>query len=513
MMGDLITLDAMLLKNEKKCNQRRKIAALRDGIEGAGVTIYRTGATGDGPWSGGELLYASGELPGYGDDAIRLINARLAERGEKKVSQDDVYIHYMEAANNSFIQKYFMFLDATTLRNIASRGDQGLCFMNSHRTGGMSAPADLPYGMTFSGRYEEVEHEGSIHRRALLGVYMLKGHFPNGKLGPSTDSIHRAIDAGTLRDVSMGLNGGQAICDVCAKELGDKDCRHTPGTVKGLSEEHLESQKSRGVPGGKASYTVVDGQPYEVSAVFKGAVPGAGFRKAMSQKAEAGSDLVFSGEIVEAYGSMMDDSDLRYFKGKPKMKFSDFFKLASLAQNAGVELEDLDEGDLGGLKSGTQVPVSVASVKPSTQELDALEARKLELDARERDIDVMRFGVEADQFVMPLVSDGKVTGPDIDALKLCYVQAALDDKANPLGLSLGDKKVTRVEALKLANAGRQKHILTLPDQVTDTPVVPDGQKVLSAHDSPKDEDGPMSPERRKELHSYSVHGPAILNGK
>jgi hypothetical protein len=505
-------VDDLFSGNEKKCNQRRKLAALRDGIEGVGVTLYPSGETGSEVWSKGQVLYASGDLPGSPREAMERINHSLSENGQPTLKMDDVYIHYMEAGNNNYIAKYGMFLDATTLRNVADRGERGMAFMNSHRTGGLSMPADHPFGYTFSGRYEELEHDGAIHRRALLGVYMLKGHYPNGRTQPSTDDIHRAVDARTLRDVSLGINGGQSICDVCARSLGDKDCPHVPGSVKGMSPEQMQAQEARGVPGGKASYTVVDGQPYEVSAVFKGAVPGAGFRKAMAQKQTAKADLKFSREVVLAYGSMMDDGDLKFFeKGKPKMKLSDLAKLLGIAQSAGIELEDLDSGTI---QSGTMVPVEVRELKASTSpDAEALNARKLELDAREKELDTLRFSVQADQFVQPLVLDGKVTGPDIDALKMCYVQAALDDKFSPVTLSVGDQKVSRVEALKLSQAGRQKHILTLPDQITDTPVLGDGQKILPSQEDPKDVNGPMSSDRKKELLGMTDVGVAAIHAE
>lgn len=493
--------------DEKKCNQRRKLAALRDGIEGACITLYPSGETGSEVWTNGQLLHASGDLPGSKDEALSRINHSLAEQGQPTLKPDDVYIHYMEAGNNSYIQKYCMFLDSTTLRNVAEQGEKGMAFMNSHRTGGISTPPDQPFGFTFSGRYEELEHEGVIHRRALLGVYMLQHHFPNGKLQPGTDAIHRAIEGRTIRDVSLGINGGQSICDVCARDLGDKDCPHTPGSSKGLSQDQTQAQLARGVPGGKASYTVVDGQPYEVSAVFKGAVPGAGFRKAMAHKKEAMSDPKFAQELVLSYGSMMDEGDLKFFKqGKPKMKLSDLARLMGLAQNAGIELEDLDG------ETGTMVPVLPTQMKTATSpDAQALEARKLELDAREKEIDTVRFGVDADKFIQPLVADAKVLGPEVEALKLCYVQAAMDDKASPAKLSIGGHTLSRVEALKMANSGRQKHILTMPDQVTDTPVLKDGERILDVQDNPnKGDDGPMSLDRKKELLGMSDHGVAVI---
>jgi hypothetical protein len=240
-------------------------------------------------------------------------------------------------------------------------------------------------------------------------------------------------------------------------------------------------------------------------------VPGAGFRKAMAQKQTAATDRKFSQELVLAYGSMMDSGDLKFFNPrKQKMKLSDFARMIGLAQSAGIELEDLDEG---AIQSGTMVPVQSTQMQTATSP-DALklaEERK-QLAAERLELDAMRFGVEADQYIAPMVRDAKILGPDAEALKLLYVQAALDDKVHPI--TLGDQKLSRVEALKLTNAGRQKHILTLPDQVTDKPVLADGQRILPSQEDPQTgDDGPMSPERKKELLEASPHGQYVLNGQ
>jgi hypothetical protein len=86
-------VDDLFSGNEKKCNQRRKLAALRDGIEGVGVTLYPSGETGSEVWSKGQVLYASGDLPGSPREAMERINHSLSENGQPTLKMDDVYIH------------------------------------------------------------------------------------------------------------------------------------------------------------------------------------------------------------------------------------------------------------------------------------------------------------------------------------------------------------------------------------------------------------------------------------
>ena len=88
------------------------------------------------------------------------------------LADDDVFVHYLEAANSNFIADRFMFLDDSTLQNIASDAQAGFAFMNSHRTGGLSHPSELPFGRAFCGRFE-LAKDGSS--RAIVGIYMLKG--------------------------------------------------------------------------------------------------------------------------------------------------------------------------------------------------------------------------------------------------------------------------------------------------------------------------------------------------
>ena len=195
-----------------RCRRRARIAAVRDGVDATHVHFFR----GDSAyWEAGSRpahgVARTGVMPTTPESAIRLINASLAPVSGKELGLDDVYIHYVEAANSRFIGDRFMFLDASTLKNIANAAGSGFAFMNSHRTGGLSSPSELPFGRTFAGRYEEfADQAGATFGRAVVGLYMLKGVHPNGTAGPSTDDLHRSIEAGTLSDVSMGLVGGSA---------------------------------------------------------------------------------------------------------------------------------------------------------------------------------------------------------------------------------------------------------------------------------------------------------------
>lgn len=276
--------------DSSKCERRNLAAALR-GYETALIRL--SGGSGVGRLTmpeGAEMLhsYEARPFPERGDKeaALAAINQRLPE-GAPELSADDVHLHWMEAASSRFIDDRFAFLDGSTLASIARDGAAGVAFMNSHRTGGFSTESELPFGKTFGGRYEAyVLPNGGTFERALLGVYMLRNCAPTGANGPDTDTLSRMIDGGVLQDVSVGLGAGDSgwlRCDVCSKDVRSRDCAHYPGTTYEMSAEQQDAQRARGILSGRASYTLMNFGCGEVSGVYDGAVPGAGFAKGYQQ--------------------------------------------------------------------------------------------------------------------------------------------------------------------------------------------------------------------------------------
>jgi hypothetical protein len=236
---------------------------------------------------GARLVQAIGQLPATPEAAAAKVNALLGREGDARLGPDDLHLFYPEGASTRFIDDRGMFLSKRTLKNIAADALDGFAFMNSHRTGTMSTPSELPYGRTVAGRYEtwDLGADAGQVSRVLLGVYLLKGVRPNGDAGPTTDDLAASIRGGTTFDVSMGLHGGSVVCDVCGEDMGyDPEvgyaCDHIPLTTAHMTDEEVAAQEARGVPGGVATCTLDDARAGEVSAVYDGAVPGAGFLKA-----------------------------------------------------------------------------------------------------------------------------------------------------------------------------------------------------------------------------------------
>lgn len=270
-----------------KCARRNKLAALRGGIETTGALRFLGGGAaaleqfGAADQNRGTLIDHWGEMPKDDDAALTRLNA-LLPAGKPALQADQVYLQYVEAANSNLIPDRFCFLNSSTLLNIAMGGSRGVAFMNSHRTGGMSAPSELPFGKTFVGRYEQyMDDSGRVYERSLLGFYMLRGIAPNGANGPTSDHLNQMIDGGVLADVSVGLwpgEDGKVICNVCGADYSR--CSHYAGSSRNMSEDEMTAARRRGVKRGVATYGLEAWGIGEVSGVFDGAVPGAGFAKA-----------------------------------------------------------------------------------------------------------------------------------------------------------------------------------------------------------------------------------------
>jgi hypothetical protein len=263
--------------NREKCARRNRILAARGTVETSPVRFLRNLEKATG------VVDAVGTLPADDDEALAMINAGLPASA-KPLTLDEVYIHYIEAASSVLIDDRFARFSTSTLVNIATGAAAGVAFMNSHRTGDVSSPSELPFGRTFAGRYEATPSNGGVGECVYVGFYMLRGIAPNGSGSPTTDDLHRMIDGGTLFDVSVGLypgKAGKALCDVCGNDY-QYECPHLAGTTRNMSDDEIAVSREAGNPDGKASYTYFDFEMGEVSGVYDGAVPGAGFRKGLA---------------------------------------------------------------------------------------------------------------------------------------------------------------------------------------------------------------------------------------
>lgn len=451
-----------------RCEARNRYDSLKLGVSAVPVRLYPKPPNLP---EGSEQITAAGRIPKTDEAALELINSHLSESDH--LTLDDVHLLYPEAANNNFISDRYMHLGESSLKNMAKDAQAKIPFMNSHRTGSMSSDAELNYGTSFAGRYEHWrDGNGKDFKRAVMGVYMLKGTAPNGNSGPSTDDIARQIKGGVLNDVSVGFTAGGGTwyeCDVCGENMDDYDlCPHVPGTHYKMDDDQVQAQKDRGVSNGYASYTLQDGHIGEVSAVYNGAVPGAGFKKAVrfSKKGLLGQPVLL--EARESYKGLASARDFRP-GGKETIKLSVFIQELSEHLGFGIEndlntapaapagtgadTEPPGDGDEEmAEKNATQTP---PASPPANESAEALEIRKLreELAAerlkREQAEEAQRlkdeaaaekaekaklagFKKSAETFARAQLESKKVIPADAKDLAVGHYQAALDDDENPV---------------------------------------------------------------------------------
>jgi hypothetical protein len=435
-------------QQHQKCLARNRIAARRDGINAVPMKILASAPVAPPE---ADLRYAHGALPATPEAALARINQLLPD-GAPALTPDDVYLHYVEAGNNAFIPSYFMFLSDTTLRNIAQDATAGFAFMNSHRTGGMSTPTELPFGRTFAGRYEEYKPVGDAPplRRTLIGFYMRQGVQPNGAQGPSTDDLHAAILAATLFDVSLGIGGGQSICDVCGNELRGPDCSHAPGTHRNMTSDNKTAQRARGVPQGLASYTLDDAHANEVSGVYDGAVPGAGFRKTLSLARQRNLSALDILQARAAYGHLLRKGDL------PMDQVDELLDASVeriLARRDGAAESHILTG-VTELRTAGPDPETERALAAERERTRQLEARLAKVEATARE-----------DYVTGLITSNRLLPAARQGALLELAQAAADDAArpDPIQYQAPDgtlKQGSRVDAVKARLDAAPPHKLT-----------------------------------------------------
>jgi hypothetical protein len=186
---------------------------------------------------------------------------------EAGLEKYDPYFFSAEISNGR-LDSHFTRMAQSTLKNFAADAAAGVSFLYSHDV------TEL-IGRSMGGQF--VGGQGNGVARVVADFYIT----PGLRLGNvESDQIIRAIDSGTLRDVSAGFYGGEWVCSICGNDVWDwQNCRHYPGCK---SEVQAEGKTEVVV----CTADVEGARLAEESGVYKGSTPGAMIEKATRQAQE-----------------------------------------------------------------------------------------------------------------------------------------------------------------------------------------------------------------------------------
>lgn len=209
------------------------------------------------------------------------------------------FIWPAEISNNN-LDFYFCRMAESTLRNFAADSTAGVTFLDSHDS------SNLGYGRSLSGVFEAAG-EG---QRTIAYFYTVPGIKLNGGQSyASTDDFILAVRSGLASDVSVGVYGGERICDICGKDIYSFDwntweyeCPHIPGVEYPTGD--------RGESTILATFAWENGRLAEVSAVYDGATPGAAIIKATRMI-----------ESVEVPPMVLHQLETKYHMKMPEKRF------------------------------------------------------------------------------------------------------------------------------------------------------------------------------------------------
>jgi hypothetical protein len=319
---------------------------------------------------------------------------------------------------------------------------------------------------------------------------MRKGVYPNGPNGPSTDDLFKQIEAGVLNDVSMGLRGGDAVCDLCGTNVRSEECKHAPGTSQNVTKTQERTQKLRGVHKGYATYSLEDARSGEVSGVYAGAIPGAGFSKALEyaqsgqfsaqellQFEQSYATLLTKGDIEMLERQFEEASESLVDKIVNRLKGNNFHR-EEPAQFSGVTFSE------GEPASQPPVMTELVSTGPSKEEL-ALKARNEELAARLERIEDTRLTEQATTLATEFVSDRRLLPAGLPAAQALSKFLAKAEGAN-LEYTDAFGKVVKAEPLMLFKQVMEnapQHDLLSDHEASQ---MPEGAIVLAASVEPVD---------------------------
>ena len=189
-----------------------------------------------------------------------------------KVKNEDSeqYEFVMRIATGEMIPDRSCKFDKSSLENFAKDAATGVPLLQSH-----NSYRDVAIGYTFLGEYV------SSKKYVNAAAYIIKGlRLNSGYSYSESDGYILSLQKKGIREVSMGICGGTAVCSICGGNyMSYRECQHWSGKEYPVGESRTMTL---------CFYTWHDSHLDEVSLVANGAVPGAVILKAhqMLEKGE-----------------------------------------------------------------------------------------------------------------------------------------------------------------------------------------------------------------------------------
>lgn len=197
------------------------------------------------------------------DEALfNLVTTKFARKAAS-LSLEDMYFFHAEISNQA-LDAYMTKMAESSLRNYAEDATAGVAFQNSHKA------RELGVGYVINGEYVDTT------KTVLTDMYTVRGLKLNADL--DTDNFIRGVDAGLIRDVSIGFKpdiGYAERCNICGREWWDYDCRHIPGMTYDVPLNPEADPTNQPTQETLAFIWIENARLSEVSAVYDGATPGA----------------------------------------------------------------------------------------------------------------------------------------------------------------------------------------------------------------------------------------------
>ena len=163
--------------------------------------------------------------------------------------------YYRARISSGDLDSHYSYMDISTLENFARESANGVAVLDSHnhRTVGI--------GRSVS---------GELINGAVESDFFILEELPlNNQSFQNSSAFPKAIDAGMIKDVSVGFYGHEERCNICGTELWRGGCTHWPGDKYEIEDDDGTKKIVT------ATTTIYNGHLSEFSLVYDGALEGA----------------------------------------------------------------------------------------------------------------------------------------------------------------------------------------------------------------------------------------------